>query len=62
MLLFMLHYIQAININSSARQVFLAPVVDPEDIFLPLLHIKVGLMGKAVKCMTREVQAFKQLR
>ena len=60
------HYIQADwparNLDSSEKNVIAEPLVDPKDVLLPPLHIKLGLMKNFVKGMNQEGQAFKYLR
>ena len=60
------HYIQADwparNLDSSKKNVIAEPLVDPKDVLLPPLHIKLGLMKNFVKGMNQEGQAFKYLR
>lgn len=61
-----LHYIKgdwpARNLNPSEKNVVAKPLVDPKDVLLPPLHIKLGLMKNFVKAMNREGQAFKYIR
>jgi len=38
------------------------PLVDPAKIFLPPLHIKLGLMKNFVKAMDKEGEGFRYLR
>ncbi|XP_066433989.1 uncharacterized protein [Eleutherodactylus coqui] len=60
------HYIQADwparNLDSAEENVVAEPLIDPKDVLLPPLHIKLGLMKNVVKGMNEEGQAFKHLR
>lgn len=60
------HYIQADwptkNLGPTEKMLFAVPLVDPKDIFLPPLHIKLGLMKNFVKAMNKEGEAFGCLR
>ena len=38
------------------------PLVDPSKIFLPSMHLKLGLMKNSVKAMNQEEAAFTYLR
>ncbi|KAJ4442405.1 hypothetical protein ANN_03991 [Periplaneta americana] len=57
------HYIQADwparNFNPSEKNVVAEPLVDPKDVLLKSLHIKLGLIKNFVKSMNQEGQAFK---
>ena len=61
-----LHYIKgdwpAKNLNPSEKNAIAKPLVDPKDVLLPPLHIKLGLMKNFVKGMNQEERAFKYIR
>ena len=50
------------NLNPSEKNVVAQPLVDPKDVLLPPLHIKLGLMKNFVKGMNQEGRAFKYIR
>ncbi|ESN93095.1 hypothetical protein HELRODRAFT_165255 [Helobdella robusta] len=50
------------NLNKDEKKVVAEPLIDPKDVLLPPLHIKLGLMKNFVKSMNKEEQAFKYLR
>ena len=50
------------NLNTNEKNVIAEPFVDPKDVLLPPLHIKLGLMKNFVKGMNKEGQAFRYLR
>lgn len=49
-------------LEPGAKNVQNKPLVDPEKILLPPLHIKLGLMKNFVKAMKKDGEAFKYLR
>ena len=61
-----MHYIKGDwperNLNPSEKNVVVKPLVDPKDVLLPPLHIKLGLMKNFVKGMNQEGRAFKYIR
>jgi hypothetical protein len=60
------HYIKdkwpSRSLNPGERNVQNEPLVDPNNILLPPLHIKLGLMKNFVKAMNQDGEAFKYLR
>ena len=50
------------NLVPGQKNVAHEPLVDPTKIFLPPLHIKLGLMKNFVKAMNKEGEAFRYLR
>ena len=60
------HYIKenwpARNLNTFEKNVIAEPFVDPKDVLLPPLHIKLGLMKIFVKGKNKDGQAFRYLR
>ena len=60
------HYIKeawpARNLNTDEKNVIAEPFVDPKDVLLPPIHIKLDLMINFVKGMNKEEQAFRYLR
>lgn len=45
-----------------AQSIDNAPLVDPANVILPPLHIKLGLMSSCVKAMNKDSEAFKYLK
>ena len=61
------HYVQKIwpersEFQPGSQNVKYIPLVDPKDVLLPPLHIKLGLMKNFVKAMNKEGDGFKYLR
>ena len=50
------------NLNTNEKNVITEPFVDPKDVLLPPLHVKLGLMKNFVKGRNNEGQAFRYLR
>lgn len=49
------------NLNTYEKNIVAEPLVDPKNVLLPPLHIKIGLMKNLVKG-TNKGQAFRYLR
>ena len=50
------------SLTPGEKNVVIPPLVLPEKIFLPHLHIKLGLMKNFVKCMVKTGRGFEYLR
>ena len=50
------------NLNTDEKDIIAEPLVDPKDVLLPPLHIKLGLMKNFVEDMNKEGQAFRYLQ
>ena len=61
------HYVQKdwpqrSEFQAGSQHVKFAPLVDPQKVLLPPLHIKLGLMKNFVKAMNKDGDGFKYLR